>query len=192
MSDKTGLGTRKTRSKGGYMPYPNHGRQFLNSFFPHMSRLWNNLPNTTKCKNLQDFKIQLNMDIKPQKIKHNSKGSKEGNSLLTCLRICRSELMSHKFAIGQTDTPECICHSKEESTRHFLLDCFFYTVERQKLFQLVEHYIPKFAGLSKMTKLNILLYGFRTDNPDYNSLNIQITIAVQHFILKTKRFENNV
>ena len=132
------------------------------------------------------------MDIKPQKIKHNSKGSKEGNSLLTRLRICRSKLMSHKFVIGQTDTPECICHSKEESTRHFLLDCFLYTVERQKLFQLVEHYIPKFAGLSKMTKLNILLYGFRTDNPDYNYLNIQITIAVQHFILKTKRFENNV
>ena len=35
-----------------------------------------------------------------------------------------------------------------------------------------------------MTKLNILLYGFRTDNPDYNYLDIQIS--------KTKRFENNV
>ena len=81
-------GTRKTRSKGGYLPYPNHGRHFLNSFFPHMSRLWNNLPNTTKCKNLQDFKIQLNGDIKPHKIKHNSKGSKEGNCLLTRTYLC--------------------------------------------------------------------------------------------------------
>ena len=174
------------------MPYPNHGRHFLNSFFPYMSRLWNNLPNTTKCKNLQDFKIQLNGDIKPHNIKHNSKGSKEGNRLLTRLRIGRSELMLHKFAIGQTDTPECNCHSKEESTRHFILDCFLYTVERQKLFQLVEHYIPKFAGFSKMTKLNILLFGLKTDNPDYNYLNTQITIAVQSFILKTKRFEKQV
>ena len=41
-----------------------------------------------------------------------------------------------------------------------------------------------------MTKLDILLYGLNTDNPDYNYLNIQITIALQSFILKTKRFEN--
>ena len=43
-----------------------------------------------------------------------------------------------------------------------------------------------------MTKLNILLFGLNTDNPEYNYLNTQITIAVQTFILKTKRFENKV
>ena len=41
------------------MSYPNHGRHFLNSFFPYISRLWNNLPSTTKCKNVQYFKIQF-------------------------------------------------------------------------------------------------------------------------------------
>ena len=71
----------------------------------------------------------------------------------------------------------------------FILDCFLYTVEHQKLFELVEHFIPNFQVLSKMTKLDILLYGLKTDNPDYNYLNIQITIAVQSFILKTKRFD---
>ena len=33
------------------------------------------------------------------------------------------------------------------------------------------------------------MYGLRTGNPEYNYLNTTITIAVQNFILKTKRFE---
>ena len=97
--------------------------------------------------------------------------------------------MLHKFVIEQTDTPEYNCHSKEEFMKHFISDCFLYTVERQKLFELIEHFIPNFQGLSKMTKLDILLYGLKTDNPDYNYLNLQITIAVQSFILKTNRFD---
>ena len=36
-----------TRSKGGYLPHPNHGTYFLRSFFPYMSKLWNNLPKST-------------------------------------------------------------------------------------------------------------------------------------------------
>ena len=30
------------RSKGGYLPYPNYGNAFLNSFSPFMSKKWNN------------------------------------------------------------------------------------------------------------------------------------------------------
>ena len=82
-----------------------------------------------------------------------------------------------------------MCHSKEESTKHFLLDCFLYSAERRILFSLVEHYIPTFQRLTKTNKYEILMYGLRTENPEYNYLNTTITIAVQHFILKTKRFE---
>ena len=32
------------RSKGGYLPFANHGDKFCKSFFPHISRLWNLLP----------------------------------------------------------------------------------------------------------------------------------------------------
>ena len=32
-----------TRSKGGYSPYPNYGVKYGNSFFPYMTKLWNNL-----------------------------------------------------------------------------------------------------------------------------------------------------
>ena len=145
-------GNRQTRSERGYTPYPNYGSKFLNSFFPYMSKLWNNLPQSTKCKNLIDFKLQLNEDIKPKKIRHLSKGSRVGNCLLTRLRIGRSELNLHRFTIGQADSPECMCHSKEESAKHYILDCFLYSAERQILFSLVEHHIPTFQRLTKTRK----------------------------------------
>ena len=118
----------------------------------------------------------------------NSKGTKIGNCLLTRLRIGRSELNLHKYTIGQTDSPECDCHSKEESTKHYILDCFLYAVERQTLFSLVEHFIPTFTKLSKTKQYEILMYGLNTDNPMFNYLNTKITFAVQKFILETKRF----
>ena len=128
------------------------------------------------------------LDIKPSKIKHYSKGSKIGNCLLTRLRIGRSELNLHKYTIGQTDSPECDCHSKEESTKHYILDCFLYAVERQTLFSLAEHFIPTFTKLPKTKQYEILTYGLNTDTPIFNYLNTKITFAVQKFILETKRF----
>ena len=184
-------GQNKTRSKGGYLPHPNYGTNFLNSFFPFISKLWNNLPLSTQSKNLIDFKIQLKADIKPIKIKHYHKGSKHSNSLLTRLRVGRSSLNLHRFTIGQEEKPECICHAKEESAKHYLLDCFLYSAERQILYKLVEHYIPKFPKMTKAAKFELLLYGIKSDDPDYNYLNTKITIAVQNFIIKTKRFEQN-
>ena len=51
-----------TRSKGGYSPYPNFGVKFSNSFFPYMTKLWNNLKVSTKVMMLSDFKEQLKND----------------------------------------------------------------------------------------------------------------------------------
>ena len=75
------------RSKGGYSPYPNYGNKFTNSFFPFISRLWNNLPKSTQSKNLEEFKTLLKSDLKPNKIKHFGHGPKYSNSLLTRLRV---------------------------------------------------------------------------------------------------------
>ena len=139
---------------------------------------------------LPDFKIKLKEELKPKKIKHFSKGSKLGNTLLTRLRLQRSDLNSHKFVIGQSETSECMCHSKHESSQHYLLDCFLYSCERQILFNQVEHFIPNFVSFSKSKKYEILLNGLKTDNPEFNTTNTSITIAVQKFILKTKRFSD--
>ena len=37
-------------------------------------------------------------------------------------------------------------------------------------------------------KYNILLYGLKTNDPDFDHLNFIITKAVQNFIIQTKRF----
>ena len=65
-----------TRSKVGYSTYPNFGVKFKNSFFPFMTKCWNELNVSTQVMQLCDFKEQLKTDLKPIKYKHFSKGSK--------------------------------------------------------------------------------------------------------------------
>ena len=177
-----------TRSKGGYSPYPNYGVKYKNSFFPYITGLWNNLNVSTQLMALPDFKEAVKEELKPIKFKHFSRGSKLGNTLLTRIRLERSDLNLHKFTIGHSETTECLCHSKHESSIHYFLDCFLYTGERQTLLNLVEHYIPKFNNCTKSKKCEILLMGINTNNPDYNHTNTVISIAVQNYVLKTKRF----
>ena len=181
-----------TRSKGGYSPYPNYGVKFGNSFFPYMTKQWNNLNVSTQLMALPDFKEQLKMELKPKKIRHFAKGSKLGNTLLTRLRLNRSDLNLHKFTIGLVETSECLCHANKESSLHYLIECFLYSGERQTLFNLVEHYIPNFPQLNKSKKYEILVNGINNENPDFYYTNISISIAVQHFIFKTKRFSDNI
>ena len=177
------------RSKGGYIPFKDLGSKFSFSFFPYYSELWNNLPKSVQSLNLFNFKISTNQK-KPTKYKHFQKGNKFSNSLLTQIRVGRSYLNQHKFSIGHADSPECLCHHREESPLHYFLECFLYSPERQALFGLFEHYIPNFLNLSKQRKLEILLQGINTDNDDFRSTNITLTIAVQNFILQTKRFND--
>ena len=170
------------------MPYPNSGNKFVYSFFPFISKIWNNLAPSLQAKDLFDFKDQLKIDMKPLKIKHFSTGSKVSNSLLTRFRTGRTTLNLHKFTIGQVDDPSCTCHFKEESATHFLLDCFLYTAERQTLFSLVEYYIPKFITMNKKSKYELLISGLKNTDPDFFDVNRKITFAVQYFITNTKRF----
>ena len=80
----------------------------------------------------------------PKKYKHFSKGSKIGNSLLARIRLNHSDLNLHKFSIGLFESAECVCHANKESTMHYLTEYFLYSGELQVLFNIVEHYIPKF------------------------------------------------
>ena len=96
-----------------------------------MTKLWNNLDVSTQIMVLPEFKMQLKKDLKPTKYRHFSKGSKLGSSLLSRIRINRSDLNLHKFEIGFLDTPACSCHAKSESSIHYIMDCFLYSGERQ-------------------------------------------------------------
>ena len=176
------------RSKGGYIPFKNCGSNFKHSFFPYFSSLWNSLPKNVQCEDLIEFKEYTNSELKPQKYKHFSRGNKYSNSLLTKIRVGRSELNQHKFTIGFIDNPQCLCYHREESPLHYFIDCFLYLPERQTLFAKIEHYIPMFKNFNKRRKLDLILRGYNIDNPDLLSLNTTLTVEVQNFILQTKRF----
>ena len=141
-----------------------------------------------KSLNLLDFKIELKSYLKPDKIKHFRIGKKECNSLLTRFRTGCTSLNGHRYSLGQIDDPSCLCHYKTETSEHYFLDCFLYSAERQNLFNLAEHYVPRFMLLNKKEKYNILTEGINKINPEFYYTNIKITLAVQNYILKTKRF----
>ena len=81
-----------TRQKGGYLPFKHFGLKFRNSFFPHTACLWNNLPKNVRCKDVGDFKEYNNKERKPPRYTHFSWGSRKGDSLLTKIRVRRSDL----------------------------------------------------------------------------------------------------
>ena len=153
-----------------------------------MTTIWNSLPTHVKCKNVEDFKDYVNKELKPKKYKHFARGNKISNSLLTKIRVGRSDLRQHKFTIGLVDSPQCDCFFREESPSHFFLDFFLYLPEPQVLFDLFEHYIPKFTSFTKQKKLDIILKGIHPENEEFLRTNTTLTIAVQNFITHTKRF----
>ena len=63
-------------------------------------------------------------------------------------------------------------------------------MQRQALMGKVETLLPKFNSFSKSKKLEVLLFGIFPENRDYYFINTSIQVAVQHFLLDTKRFEN--
>ena len=189
---KVNLGTStQTRSSIGYISYKHKGANFEKSFFPNTLKLWKKLPKNMKCKNLSDFKTDIKQKFKPPRYKHFSKGQKLGNCLLTKIRVGRSDLNQHRFTVGLSDSPNCLCHFKTENPEHYFIDCFLYSLERRILFSLIEHYIPYFKGLNKKQKLDIILRGVDIDNEEILSTNITITKAVQRFIISSKRFSAN-
>ena len=159
------------------------------SFFPYYTILWNNLPQNVRRLDLDKFKAEVKLRLTPTKTKFHNYGTKEGNKLITRLRVDRSYLNSHSFSIGHSDTPHCSCGSgHQETTKHFLFTCRLYCSERQTMLDLVGQYLPLFPKLYQTTKFDILLYGYKSHNPDYNEINKNITLAVQKYILNTKRF----
>ena len=126
--------------------------------------------------------------MKPNKIKHFNRGvSKLSNSLHTQLRVGRSYLAAHGFAIGISNTDKCSC-SKQETTDHFLISCPLFETHRTKMFSNISLVLPKFAKLTIKEKVKIMLSGIYLDSPVPDYRNTKIVFIVQQYILQTKRF----
>ena len=64
-----------------------------------------------------------------------------------------------------------------------------YYKERLTLLSKVENLLPKFKNFTEKKQLQVLLFGLFPDNPDYYQINKSLQIAVQQFLLSTKRFD---
>ena len=177
------------RQANVFKPFLYYNQRFSKSFFPFFTKLYNNLPVNIQCKaDIDEFKSELGFRLKPDKFKHFSKGNKIANKYLSRLRMGRSSLNAHTFSIGLSESPKCQCNSTE-TVEHYLHDCSLFTVERQKMFSLVEHYLTTFQNMRKKRKVDILLNGFKPSDYHYDYVNLRITLAVQNYIINTKRFD---
>ena len=67
-----------------------------------------------------------------------------------------------------------------------MLDCWLYTVERTLLFDQMNELVTGFDRLSQKNKLDILLFGY--SDTELLPISAKINLAVQKFIIQTKRF----
>ena len=142
-----------------------------------------------RCFDIEIFKEQLHKMSKPPNIKFYSYGTKIGNGLITRLRVDRSYLNAHDYSIGLAQSPQCSCGAKQETTQHMLILCPLYDSGRRVLFDCVGQLVSPFKKFNNRQKMFTLLYGYKSDNKDYPYINIQITLAVQNYLIKTKRFD---
>ena len=93
-----------------------------------------------------------------------------------------------------SDTNICSCNSKVvESPLHYITQCPNFTEMRKTLFDQVEqNYIPRFKKLSLRTQFEILVYGYQPYDPELTIINTKLSILTQNFILKTKRFAEQI
>ena len=154
------LAMRETRSTDLFIPFPHKTQTYNKSFFPHFTKLYNNLdPKIRNSADFSEFKCKLKEKFKPPKIKHYSRGiSKRANSLHTQLRVGRSLLASHGFAIGLNPSDLCAC-KKPETTSHFLTSCPLYSRLRADLYDSISKVILTFKNMPKYKQVEIMLFG---------------------------------
>ena len=131
------------------------------------------------CTTLAEFKNKISTKV-PRSLKLTELyyvGNRFAAVLHTRLRLGHSQLNSHLFDIGVTQSPKCRCDQGIEDTWHFFFVCPFYSVFRDCLHRIVINYAP--------FGLETVLYGFSESTLENNK---KIFLAVQDYILKTKRF----
>ena len=192
------LNPDQTRSAKTYLDFP-YPRQILQktmdkSFFSVASKQWDSLPTELKQTwDFPEFKEGLTEILKPKRCKLYNIGTKYANSIHTQLRIGRSQLNEHLFAIGRSGTQGCLCNFPNESVEHIMLDCFLYNTEREALFNYIRNTRNVLSAdletYNRKSLLSVLLYG---EHPldyyrfPYNKLLFR---AVQQFLVKTKRLK---
>ena len=177
-----------TRSSGNYKPFKYKTVKFSKTFFPYFTNKWNSLHKDMKTLNITDFKLDLKNKIKPHKYKHFSRGYKQSCTILTQIRVGQSDLKTHKFKVGLSDTTECSCGHKYESPEHYITQCPKYAEERRTLYDRMLQFVPSFKHLSQKRQFEILVFGYQPTDPELHRINTKILKFTQSFIQNSRRF----
>ena len=90
-------------------------------FFPLFSKFWSKLEASIRNDfDIISFKDKLKCTFKARRQKHFNYGEKLANSLLCRMRIGRSCLKSHGFAINLLSSDRCMCRAVDDNN-HLLL-----------------------------------------------------------------------
>ena len=182
------VGITRASQSFKYEVFPPKLKTFSDSFFPYFTKKWNDLPHNLKKEgDISEFKLLLKSHVKPKKQRHFFRGSRQGNKFLTQLRVGTSQLNAHKFTLGLSDTEKCLC-DRPETVSHYLNTCFLYQEERHAMYTKIFQILPNFITLPEKLKTKVLLEGINLQSEEPDSRNIPIALAVQRFILQTKRF----
>ena len=163
---------------------------FKNSFFPSAINEWNKLDCLVKnAASFHVFKKQILDFIRPLPNSIFNILNPLGIKYLTRLRIGFSHLKEHKFRHNFQDSvdPMCSWSSGTERTKHFLLYCPNFHLQRQTLFDKIASIDSNILTENEESIVNTLLFGKLNSE---NSFNKAILNASIEFILSTGRFNN--
>ena len=185
------INSNSTRGAGLYKTVKYFNQKYNNSFFPIFSKFWSSLEKDIRHeKDILFFKEKLKAKFKPKRNKHFNCGDKLSNSLLCRLRIGRSYLKIHSFAINLSSTDRCFCGVVDDN-KHFLQSCFIFQAERATMMSKIYSILPNFHTLSSSKPIFILLNGINLESPLPDPRNRLIMFAVQKFITQTNRFSKH-
>ena len=164
--------------------------RYKNSFFPDAINSWNIV-----ISNFQDFPLFGSLKghvlslFRPKSRSIFGIHDPVGLHYLFQLRVGLSPLRSHKKHHNFADTPfdMCRCMQGVEDTRHFLLVCPFYVMQRVTLISsineiLLKNNLPRLGDQSQL-----LLYGHDSINSNDNR---KIILGTLKYIKDTNRFSN--
>ena len=164
------------RNESNLQTVPAMSRQYYESFLPSTTRMYNALSDEIKnSPSLEAFKARLNRNTVKPPIYYYA-GSRLGQIYHTRLRLKCSCLHQHLFLKKIIANPLCECGAVED-TQHFFLNCYRFRNLRLELFNKISTFCQP--------TLEVILYGNVNISIDDNK---QVFLAVQEYILKTRRF----
>ena len=171
--------SHNTRNSSIIPPIRTRTSLYTNYFLPATIRSWNILPERIKSStSVNSFKSNLKSNH-PQKPPYYYIGKRLGQILHSRLRMHCSSLNQHLYSKNIVDSPLCQCGAIE-TTEHYLLYCPLYNVHRQLFIE------PFFDD----PLISYHHYLFGSSEFSYEQ-NVEIFLAVQSFIINSKRFNRN-